>query len=44
MNSLRVERAGRTLLESRCREGPLGDGGFGLLYRAKLPVVSYEEE
>lgn len=44
VNRLRVTRAGKTLLSSECRDDPLGDGGFGLLYRAKLPRVEYEEE
>ena len=43
VNRLRVTRGARTLLSSECREWPLGDEGFGLLYRAKLPRTDYEE-
>lgn len=44
VNRLRVTRAGKTLLSSECRDWPLGDGAFGLLYRAKLPTTEYEVE
>lgn len=41
---LKVEQAGKTLLESDCRDYALGAGAFGLLYRAKLPDSQYFED
>lgn len=43
VNRLRVTRAGKTLLQSACRDWPLAEGGFGLLYRAKLPRADEED-
>jgi hypothetical protein len=39
-----VREGAGTIFEGRCREPPLGDGGWGAVYRAELPQKPYMED